>query len=95
MVWARKKNEDGLRCALMVMNNAPINSINKVPFKIKLINRTIPPTFGAEIAFCIVLRCMIDIFLPDNINTAVAVVITPRPPICIRNMITVCPKADQ
>ena len=40
-----------------------------------------PPTFGAEIAFCIVLRCMIDIFLPDNITTAVAVVITPRPPI--------------
>ena len=44
---------------------------------------------------CIVLRCISDIFRPDSINTETATVTTPRPPVCISNNITACPKPDQ
>ncbi len=32
----------------------------------KRVRRTIPPTFGAEIASCMVLRCIREILRPDN-----------------------------
>ena len=37
-----------------------------VPLKINLVSLTIPPTFGAEIASCMVLLCMRDIFFPER-----------------------------
>lgn len=38
----------------------PSSSIRNVPRKIKRVRRTIPPTFGAEIASFMVLRCIRD-----------------------------------
>ena len=43
-----------------------------------LVNLTIPPTLGAEIASCIVLLCMRDIFFPERSETAAATVTTSK-----------------
>ena len=61
----------------------------------KLVRRTMPPTFGAEIASCMVLRCIREIFRPEISANAAATVMTPMPPIWMRSMITSCPKGDQ
>ena len=74
---------------------APNVSISSVVFTIKLVNRTIPPTFGAETASCIVLRCIKEIFRPETLAKQAATVITPIPPIWIRSRITNCPNTDQ
>ena len=58
-----------------------VNSTKNVPFNTNPVNLTIPPTFGAEIASCITLRCIKDIFLPDKSANDTAIVITPSPPI--------------
>ena len=63
------------------MISAPSASKIKVIFKINPVSRTIPPTFGAEIASCMVLRCFKDIFFPETNATATATVTTPIPPI--------------
>ena len=76
-------------------SSAPVASDNNVPSKMNLVSLTIPPTLGAEIASCIVLRCIREIFLPDKMTTAAATVTTPRPPIWISTRMTVCPKNDQ
>ena len=52
------------------MISAPSASKIKVIFKINPVSRTIPPTFGAEIASCMVLRCFKDIFFPETNATA-------------------------
>ena len=70
------------------MRMAPTNSIRNVPCRINFVSRTIPPTFGAEIASCIVLRCINEIFLPDTIEKDATTVITPTPPVWIRSKIT-------
>ena len=75
--------------------SAPIPSIRNVPFRMNFVKRTMPPTLGAEIAFCMVLRCISEIFLPDIMDTAAATVTTPNPPVCIRRRMTACPKEDQ
>ena len=49
---------------------------------------TIPPIFGAEIASCIVLRCMSEIFRPDKMAKETATVMTPSPPVWISSKIT-------
>ena len=74
---------------------APISSIISVVFRMKLVSRTIPPTYGADTDSCIVLLCHKPIFMPDALITASPMVITPIPPICISVMITPCPKYDQ
>ena len=74
---------------------APISSVMTVTFRIKPVIRTIPPTCGADIASCIVLRCIRLIFRPEKMVTAAAVVTTPMPPTCIRSKIINCPKYDQ
>ena len=74
---------------------APTNSIRNVPCRINFVSRTIPPTFGAEIASCIVLRCINEIFLPDTIEKDATTVMTPNPPVWIRSKITAWPNADQ
>ena len=63
------------------MRMAPTNSIRNVPCRINFVSRTIPPTFGAEIASCIVLRCINEIFLPDTIEKDATTVMTPNPPV--------------
>jgi len=40
-----------------------------VPRRMKRVRRTIPPTFGAEIASCMVLRCIREILRPDYWST--------------------------
>ena len=70
------------------MRMAPTNSIRNVPCRINFVSRTIPPTFGAEIASCIVLRCINEIFLPDTIEKDATTVMTPNPPVWIRSKIT-------
>ena len=77
------------------MRMAPISSIRNVPCRINFVSRTIPPTFGAEIASCIVLRCINEIFLPETIEKDATTVITPNPPVWIRSKITAWPNADQ
>ena len=77
------------------MATAPSSSISRLILMIKLVRRTIPPTFGAEMASCMVLRCMREILLPEISAKDAATVITPIPPIWIRMMMTVCPNTDQ
>ena len=57
--------------------------------------RTIPPTWGAEMASCIVLRCIRPIFRPERVTIDTATVTTPIPPIWIKSRIIPCPKLDQ
>ena len=47
----------------------------------KRVSRTIPPTFGAEMASCMVLRCIREILRPDSSANDAATVTTPSPPI--------------
>ena len=72
-----------------------MSSMIKADFRINTVSRTIPPTFGAAMASCMVLRCIRPIRLPDRMAKAPPTVTTPRPPIWIRRMITNCPKLDQ
>ena len=67
---------------------APTASIINAPRTMNLVCRTIPPTCGAEIDSCMTHRCLNPILLPANIDIAIAIVITPRPPICININIT-------
>ena len=75
--------------------NAPNTSNNRVPLITKLVNLTIPPTCGADKASCIIFLCEKESFRPDNKAKKDATVITPIPPICIKQRITNCPKYDQ
>ena len=59
------------------------SSITSVTLTIKPVKRTIPPTFGAEIASCMVLRCIKEIFRPEIIAKDAAMVITPIPAILL------------
>ena len=77
------------------MASAPIISIKNVPHRINFVSLTIPPTFGADIASCMVVRCIKEILRLDRSANDAATVTTPRPPICISARMTVCPKADQ
>ena len=54
-----------------------------------------PPTLGAAIASCMVLRCISPILRPERIAKAPATVTTPKPPIWISSRMTSCPNADQ
>ena len=63
--------------------------------RMKPVSRTIPPTFGAEMASCMVLRCFRLIRLPETVAMATAMVTSPMPPIWIISKMTACPKADQ
>ena len=74
---------------------APISSISRVVLRMKPVILTMPPTWWAEIASCMVLRCIRPIFLPEIIVTVTATVTTPMPPIWISIRITAWPKADQ
>ena len=62
-------------------SSAPISSTVKTAFNIKLVSRTTPPTLGAAMASCMVLRCIKPIRRPDKTAKAPATVTTPRPPI--------------
>ena len=77
------------------MAAAPSSSIKNVPRRINCVSRTTPPTFGAEIASCMVLRCIREIFRPDSNANDAATVTTPSPPICISARMTAWPKPDQ
>ena len=66
----------------------PNSSIASVVLIMKFVSRTIPPTFGAAMASCMVLRCIKEIFLPEIMAKEAATVITPSPPIWIKNKIT-------
>ena len=72
-----------------------MSSTISVPLRANLVSRTIPPSSGADIALCMVLRVKSDSFLPESIVTDTAAVTTPRPPICMSASITACPKPDQ
>ena len=74
---------------------APISSMTSADFKMNAVSRTIPPTLGAAMASCIVLRCIRPILRPDRMAKAPPTVTTPRPPIWINRRITSCPKLDQ
>ena len=63
--------------------------------RIKPVSFTIPPTCGAEMDSCIVLRCHRPIFRPDALMIVSPTVITPIPPICISIRMTACPNRDQ
>ena len=63
------------------MTSAPTSSIRNVPRRMNRVSRTIPPTFGAEMASCMVLRCIREILRPDSSATDAATVTTPSPPI--------------
>ena len=65
-----------------------------VPIRKNLVNRTIPPICGAEMASCMVTRCMIPIFFPVSISVRIVNVTTPSPPIWISTRMTVLPKID-
>ena len=65
----------------VIRAKAPSSSKRKMPFKMNPVNRTIPPTWGAEMASCMVLRCISVIRLPEAMAMATATVITPMPPI--------------
>ena len=71
-----------------IIETAPTASIINVPVMMNFVSLTIPPTFGAEIASCIVLRCIRDILLPASIENDAAIVTTPSPPICMRVRMT-------
>jgi hypothetical protein len=60
---------------------APMISIRIVIRIINCVLRTMPPTVGAEIASCMVLRCINPILRPDTTAIAIAIVIIPIPPI--------------
>ena len=47
----------------------------------KPVRRTMPPTFGAEMASCMVLRCLRPMRRPEMMVMATASVTTPMPPI--------------
>ena len=78
-----------------IIITAPHNSKIRVAFKINPVRRTIPPTFGAAIASCIVHLCIREIFRPERRAKDAATVTTPRPPIWIRSRIIAWPKIDQ
>ena len=69
--------------------------MRKVPHRMKRVSRTMPPTFGAEMASCMVLRCMSEILRPDRSAKAAATVMMPSPPIWISMRMIACPKLDQ
>ena len=75
----------------MCIRDSPAASIKNVPLKINLVSLTIPPTFGAEIASCMVLLCMRDIFFPERRETDAATVTTPSPPVCMSARMIVWP----
>ena len=62
---------------------------------IKPVRRTMPPTLGAEMASCMVLRCMSEILRPEIMANDAATVMTPMPPIWMSSKMTPCPKPDQ
>ena len=66
-----------------------------VLFMINPVSLTIPPTAGAEMASCMVLRCIREILFPEIMAKEAATVMTPIPPIWISKRITAWPKADQ
>ena len=69
--------------------SAPSSSTRKVPLRINLVRRTMPPTAGAEMASCMALRSLSVMFRPASIRNVTAPVITPSPPIWINNDMTV------
>ena len=77
------------------MITAPIPSIRKHPLIMNPVRRTTPPTLGAEIAFFMVSRLKMPIFLPDSAASETAMVTTPIPPIWMRQRITTCPNMVQ
>ena len=79
----------------VISASAPNSSKRKMPFRINPVNRTMPPTWGAEMASCMVLRCISVIRLPEAMVMATATVTTPMPPIWMSSSITACPKTDQ
>ena len=66
-----------------------------VPLTTNLVNRTMPPRLGAEIAFCMVLRWLNENRLPDSRTKDAAIVMTPSPPTWIRARMMICPNSDQ
>ena len=69
--------------------------MHSVTFRMKPVSLTMPPTWWAEMASCMVLRCIRLILRPDSMAMATASVTTPMPPIWIMHRITACPKPDQ
>ena len=63
-----------------ISSSAPMASIPRDERTIKRVNRTMPPTCGAEMDSCITLRCISPIFLPDKNARETAAVTTPMPP---------------
>ena len=69
-------------------------SIVNVAVRMNFVNLTMPPSFGAATASCMVVRWKIPIRCPVRSSVAAATVMTPRPPIWMSRMMMVWPKAD-
>ena len=65
----------------MLNRAAPTSSVPNTIFNMEPVIRTIPPTWWAEMASCMVLRCIRLILRPDSMAMDRATVTTPRPPI--------------
>lgn len=77
------------------MHKKPTNSAINVKIMANFVNLTIPPMFGAEMVSLRVVLASSPIFRFVSRDISVANETTPRPPICIKMMITTCPNADQ
>ena len=78
-----------------IYRTAPIPSITHVPRSTLFINLASPDIVFRLKASCISNRSPMPIFLLSiSINPDI-IVMTPRPPICIRSRITICPKKLQ
>ena len=69
------------RMFIKSIQSAPIPSITRDVRITKPVSRTMPPTFGADMASCIRPRCDSEMRRPDKSEKDAPTVITPRPPI--------------